>query len=140
MKKTKKHHSFEHASKFENMLNQWFPNFSRREPLHYLLRPGLGWLKITFLIMKWRYHLISFNCIKSSSLFTTNYITKTVNSPSTIIDSVVEGAMETVSSLKRLKRLVSVSSISPGRDLREDNHMGQYQIAGLFQSEVVTCM
>lgn len=45
-----------------------------------------------------------------------------VNSPSTMMDSVVDGARETASSFKRLKRRASVSSISPGRDLREDNH------------------
>lgn len=45
-----------------------------------------------------------------------------VDSPSTMIDSVVEGAREMASSLQRLERRASVSSISPGRDLREDSH------------------
>lgn len=44
------------------------------------------------------------------------------HSPSTMMDSVVEGARETASSLKRLARRASVSSMSPGRDLREDSH------------------
>lgn len=43
------------------------------------------------------------------------------NSPSTMMDSVVEGARETASSLQRLERRASVSSISPGRDLREEH-------------------
>lgn len=41
------------------------------------------------------------------------------NSPSTVMDSLVEGARETVSSMQRLARRASVSSISPGRDLPE---------------------
>lgn len=44
------------------------------------------------------------------------------SSPSTMMVSVVEGAREMASSLQRLERRASVSSISPGRDLKEDNH------------------
>lgn len=39
-----------------------------------------------------------------------------------MMDSVVEGAREMASSLQRLERRASVSSISPGRDLKDDNH------------------
>ena len=38
------------------------------------------------------------------------------------MDSVVEGAREMASSLQRFERRASVSSISPGRDLRDDNN------------------
>ena len=38
-----------------------------------------------------------------------------------MVESVVEGARETASSL-RLRRKASVSSISPGRDLKAENH------------------
>lgn len=48
--------------------------------------------------------------------------TNQFNSPSMKIVSVVEGASEIASSLQRLERRASVSSISPGRDLRDDNH------------------
>lgn len=61
-------------------------------------------------------------------------ISASVYSPSTMMDSVVEGARETASSFKRLKRRVSVSSMSPGRDLKEDNHRSRvaYMLTDIF--------